>query len=42
MCDQFNEEHPEWNITFKYAVCGEDVAKDEVTKDVAAAADVYM
>jgi len=42
MCDQFNEDHPEWNITFKYAVCGEDVAKDEVTKDVAAAADVYM
>ncbi len=42
MCDSFNEAHPEWNITFEYGVCGEDVAKDEVTKDVDAAADVYM
>lgn len=42
MCEQFNEAHPEYNITFEYGVCGEDVAKDEVTKDVAAAADVYM
>lgn len=42
MCDDFNEAHPEWNITFEYGVCGEDVAKDEVTKDVDAAADVYM
>ena len=42
MCEDFNEAHPEWNITFEYGVCGEDVAKDEVTKDVDAAADVYM
>lgn len=42
MCEAFNEEHPEWNITFEYGVCGEDVAKDEVTKDVDAAGDVYM
>lgn len=42
MCNDFNEAHPEWNITFEYGVCGEDVAKDEVTKDVDAAADVYM
>ena len=21
MCEKFNEEHPEWNITFKYGVC---------------------
>lgn len=42
MCEAFNEAHPEWNITFEYGVCGEDVAKDEVTKDVDAAADVYM
>lgn len=42
MCDTFNEAHPEWNITFEYGVCGEDVAKDEVTKDVDAAADIYM
>ena len=42
MCDSFNEEHPEWNITFKYGVCSEGDAKDVVTKDVDAAADVYM
>ena len=42
MCEKFNEEHPEWNITFDYGVCGENDAKDTVTKDVAAAADVYM
>lgn len=42
MCDKFNEEHPEWDITFEYGVCSEGDAKDIVTKDVAAAADVYM
>lgn len=42
MCDQFNEEHPEWNITFEYGVCSEGDAKDVVTKDVSVAADVYM
>ena len=42
MCDQFNEDHPEWNITFKYGVCSEGDAKDTVTKDVDNAADVYM
>lgn len=42
MCDKFNEEHPEWNITFNFGVCSEGDAKDTVTKDVAAAADVYM
>lgn len=42
MCEQFNEEHPEWNITFEYGVCSEADAKDTVTTDVSAAADVYM
>jgi len=42
MCDKFNELHPEWNITFDYGVCSEGDAKDNVTKDVNAAADVYM
>ena len=42
MCDKFNEQHPEWNITFEYGVCSEGDAKDVVTKDVDAAADVYM
>lgn len=42
MCESFAAQHPEWNITFEYGVCGEDIAKDEVTKDVNAAADVYF
>lgn len=42
MCNKFNEEHPEWNITFEYGVCSEGEAKDVVTKDVSTAADVYM
>lgn len=42
MCEKFNEEHPEWDITFKYGVCSEGDAKDTVTKDLDAAADVYM
>lgn len=42
MCDRFNEAHPEWDITFEYGVCSEGDAKDVVTKDVTAAADVYM
>jgi len=42
MCEKFNEAHPEWNITFKYAVCPEGDAGKNVTQDLAAAADVYM
>lgn len=42
MCEAFNEAHPEWDITFEYGVCSEGDAKDDVTKDVEAAADVYM
>ena len=42
MCDKFNDEHPEWNITFQYGVCAEGDAKDTVTKDLDNAADVYM
>ena len=39
---KFEEAHPEYKITWTNEVCGEDVAKDQVTKDAAAAADVYM
>lgn len=42
MCEKFNEEHPEWDITFEYGVCAEGDAKATVTQDVEAAADVYM
>lgn len=38
----FAEAHPEWNITWKTAPVGEDVAKDEILKDVEAAADVFF
>lgn len=41
-CEKFNEEHPEWNITFTYGVCAEGDAKTTITQDVEAAADVYM
>lgn len=42
MCEKFNEAHPEWNITFQYGVCAEGDAKQTVTQDIEAAADVYM
>lgn len=42
MCDAFNAEHPEWNITFEYGVCSESDAKTKVGQDPTAAADVYM
>lgn len=39
---KFAEAHPEWNITWKFAVCAEGDAGTNVTKDPSAAADVYM
>lgn len=42
MCEKFNEAHPEWNITFKYGVCGEGDAGSMVSQDPTASADVYM
>ena len=42
MCEAFDEAHPEWEIEFEYGVCSEGDAKDVITKDVDAAADVYM
>lgn len=41
-CEAFAAEHPNWKINFNYGVCPEGEAKDYVTKDVEAAADVYM
>ena len=41
-CEAFAAEHPYWKINFNYGVCAEGEAKDNVTKDVEAAADVYM
>ena len=41
-CEKFNEAHPEWNITFKYEVCGEGDAGNNVTKDPTVAGDIYF
>ena len=41
-CAKFAEAHPEWDITFVFEVCAEGDAGNMVTKDPAAAADVYM
>ena len=41
-CEEFDDAHPEWDITFQYGVCSEGDARDVVTKDLDAAADVYM
>lgn len=42
MCAKFQEAHPEWNITFTYGVCSEGDARNEISKDPEAAADVFM
>ncbi len=42
MTKSFQELHPEWKINFTVEIVGEDVAKDEVLKDVEAAGDVYF
>jgi len=42
MCDKFNEEHPEWNITFEYGVHSESEVKKELPKDLEAGADVFI
>lgn len=41
-CEAFAGEHPDWDITFEYAVCPESDAKMTVTQDPEGAADVYM
>ncbi|EGG92191.1 hypothetical protein HMPREF0491_00218 [Lachnospiraceae oral taxon 107 str. F0167] len=42
MCNNFAEEHPEWNITFVYGVADEATATDQVSRDPEASADVFM
>ena len=42
MCEQFNSEHPEWNLTFEYGVCSETDAGKTVTQDPANSGDVYF
>lgn len=38
----FQAEHPEWNLTWDVTAVGEDTMKDEVLRDVDAAADVFL
>lgn len=42
MCERFKEEHPEWDLEFKYEVCSEADASAMVTQDPSAAADVFL
>ena len=42
LCNKFNEEHPEWDITFEYGVSSESDAKKLVPRDMEAAADVFL
>lgn len=42
MCDLFAQNHPEYNITFEFAVMGNDASIDELKKDADLAADVFM
>ena len=42
LCDKFNEEHPEWNVTFEYGVHSESEVKKELPKDLEAGADVFI
>jgi arabinogalactan oligomer/maltooligosaccharide transport system substrate-binding protein len=41
-CENFAEEHPNWDLTFEYGTCSEGDAGTNVSKDPEAAADVYM
>ena len=41
-CEAFAKANPDFNLTFKYVTTSEGDAKDVVTKDPKAAADVYM
>ena len=38
----FAEAHPEYNITWTTEIVGEDTAKEQILKDVGAAADVFF
>ena len=42
MCESFNNEHPEWDITFEYGVCSEQDAGTTVPQDPENSADVYF
>lgn len=42
MCEQFNSEHPDWDLTFEYGVCSEQDAGKTVPQDPENSGDVYF
>lgn len=42
MCEKFNSEHPNWDLTFDYGVCAEADAGKTVTQDPSNSGDVYF
>ena len=42
MCEKFNAEHPNWDLTFDYGVCAEADAGKTVTQDPSNSGDVYF
>ncbi len=42
MCEKFNEQHENWDLTFEYGVCSEGDAGKIVPQDPSASGDVYM
>lgn len=42
LCEQFDEQHPEWDITFEYGVMSEADVAPQATKDIQKAADVFL
>ena len=40
--EAFQAEHPEWNLSWDVTAVGEDTCKDEILRDVDAAADVFL
>ena len=42
MCDQFNSEHPDWDLTFEYGVCSEQDAGKIVPQDPENSGDAYF
>ena len=42
LCNEFNEAHPEWNITYEYGVHSESEVKKALPQDIDAGADVFI
>lgn len=42
MCEKFDRDHPEWDITYEFGVCSEGDAGKNIVDDPEGAADVYF